>query len=95
MNKINAKLAETELANAMQEIKLLEEKLEGFVAKQSDQKIVETVKEMEAAKQSQDVVCTECRAQRPMKLVADKSEMIEHDIEEVPHGQLVRLKKWR
>ena len=86
------KLAETELANAMQEIKLLEEKLEGFVAKQSDQKIVKTVKETEAAKQSQNMVCTECRAQRPMKLLADKSEMIEHDIEEVPHGQLVRLK---
>lgn len=103
IEKNKRKLSETEIANVLDENKTLEEKLNDLVesrriAVATNKVVMETAKEgkkrgnaVDDAYSSDVVVCSECGASRKLT-VADKSEMIEHDLDALPKGQVVRLK---
>lgn len=87
------KLAETEAETVLEENRILEERIGNLVETKKvmvANKVVETV-QTENKSQKQNAICSECGAPR-RPTVRDKNELIEHDLDELPHGKVVRLK---
>lgn len=89
------KLAETEAETVLEENRILEERIGNLVETKKvmvANKVVETVQtENKSQKQNANAICSECGAPR-RPTVRDKNELIEHDLDELPHGKVVRLK---
>lgn len=90
------KLAEAETLNVLEDNRMLEERFVNLVETKKvavANKVVETVKPEgdKNQKKNSDAICGECGAPR-RPTVRDKNELIEHDLDELPHGKVVRLK---
>src|SRR6218665_1867128 len=90
------KVAETEMLNVLEENRSLEERIKSLVEAKKvavANKVVETIQtEMRAVNREADGTCLECGATKRPSVSADKNELIEHDLSEIPRPRLVRLK---